>query len=317
MISEHVRKIADDVLEDLFWECSKNGVYEYEIYADYRDEMDNTQAIEILESDDPELALNEWLLDVYGDEESEIRYQIIKKIAERVERSSLCDQQDIWDYLLDKIEFVYPYKHFMAQEFNTNIVVDTGDGNYDFVLNSTFPSWYGREDEIVDDKASIVWLAEEQGYTKKQLWEALLKGDISDPKGFLQSMRQEVINISSGCNALTFLVKTTLEELIKLNRLIKAQSRNGRFYDATKNPDCGIICLGKETETGLYDAWNGSGSVFEIQLEYEVNLPIRFIHSALPDSGNKYSVSSVYGMSAAWRRTVKSISVPDELKDEF
>lgn len=35
MISEHVRKIADYVLEDLFWECSKNGVYEYEIYADY------------------------------------------------------------------------------------------------------------------------------------------------------------------------------------------------------------------------------------------------------------------------------------------
>lgn len=44
---------------------------------------------------------------------------------------------------------------------------------------------------------------------------------------------------------------------------------------------------------------------------------MKYMRTILPDSGNKYSVSSVYGMSAAWRRTVKSISVPDELKDEF
>lgn len=75
------------------------------------------------------------------------------------------------------------------------------------------------------------------------------------------------------------------------------------FYDATENPYCGYITLDKRTETGLYDPWSGGGSVFEIQLEKDVHLPIRFIRSALPDGGDgRYSVKSVYGMcSSVWR----------------
>ena len=110
-------------------------------------------------------------------------------------------------------------------------------------------------------------------------------------------------------------MELTLEQLIELNRLIRLQDRNGIHYDARKNPYCGYIIIDKGTETGLYDPWSGGGSVFEIQLEKDVKLPIRYIRSALPDGGDGYSIGSVYGMcGSAWKRGgVKAIHAPAEL----
>ena len=116
-------------------------------------------------------------------------------------------------------------------------------------------------------------------------------------------------------STVTFLVELTLEELIELNRLIRLQDRNGHFYDSRKNPYCGYIIIDKNTETGLYDPWNGGGSVFEIQLERDVRLPIKYIRSALPDGGDGYSIDSVYGMcGSAWQcGGVKTIHAPAKL----
>lgn len=138
---------------------------------------------------------------------------------------------------------------------------------------------------------------------------------MADPKGFLQSMRVELANLSSAMSTVTFLVELTLEQLIELNRLIRLQDRNGVHYDARENPYCGYIIIDKSTETGLYDPWNGGGSVFEIQLEKDVKLPIKYIRSALPDGGDGHSVGSVYGMcGSAWTRGgVKTIHAPVKL----
>ena len=135
---------------------------------------------------------------------------------------------------------------------------------------------------------------------------------MAHPKGFLESMRVEVANIASAMCTVTFLVEMTLENLIELNRLIRLQDRNGHFYDATRNPYCGYIILGKDTETGLYDPWNGGGSCFEIELERDVRLPVKYIRSALPDGGDGCSVERVYGMcGSAWRQGgVKLIHAP-------
>ena len=113
-------------------------------------------------------------------------------------------------------------------------------------------------------------------------------------------------------NTVTFLVEMTLKDLMELNRLIKLQERNGRFFDARKNPYCGYIIIEKATETGLYDPWNGGGSVFEIELERDVKLPIKYIRSALPDGGDGYSIEGVYGMcGSAWKEGgVKHIHAP-------
>ena len=194
-------------------------------------------------------------------------------------------------------------------------MVDTGDGNYDYTLNSAYPCWYGNYKTPIDSKAGIAWLAKTQGYTRGRLKKALQQGDMSDPKGFLQSMQVELANLSSHMSTVTFLVELTLEQLIELNRLIRLQDRDGHFYDSRKNPYCGYIIIDKNTETGLYDPWNGGGSVFEIQLEKDVKLPIKYIRSALPDGGDGHSIDSVYGMcGSAWTRGgIKTIHAPVKL----
>ena len=50
-------------------------------------------------------------------------------------------------------------------------------------------------------------------------------------------MRVEMANMASHMQVVTFLVKMDFETLMRLNRLIKLQDRNGHHYDASKNPD--------------------------------------------------------------------------------
>lgn len=229
------------------------------------------------------------------------------------------EMEEVVDAFLGENSYVeYPRDHFLNQEFCVTILMDTGDGNYDFTLNSRFPAPNGSgycDDGAIPDKASIVWLAKTQGYTKGQLREALNKGDMRDPKGFLESMRVEMANLSSHMSAVTFLVKMTLCQLINLNVLIKAQDRNGRNYDATKNPDCGYLELGKKTTTGLFDCWSGAGSLLETKLEKDIEVPIKYIYRAIPDGGDGESYTSVhnvYGVNdSLWTDTVQDIQWPE------
>lgn len=124
--------------------------------------------------------------------------------------------------------------------------------------------------------------------------------------------------MASHMMTLTFLVKMSLRDLMKLNQLIKLQDRDGRHYDARQNPDCGYIIIDKKTTTGLYDPWGGGGSVLEVELDKDVKLPIKFIRSALPDGGDGYSIEEVYGMcGSAWVYDgVKQIHCPKKLRDK-
>lgn len=314
------RCITEELDGKIGFHQNSDGTFESEIYADYRDEMGNDTAVKILLSSDPMQSFWEQLAEWYSDYEGMLRAEIENELRDTLTsedgpypdgftdgESELFD-----DLMLDMVSFVLPEKHYLDQSFYVNIMVDTGDGNYDYVLNSVYPCWYGRYEDRIDSKASIVWLAKTQGYNKTQLWKALREGDMSNPKGFLESMRVEVVNIASHMNTVTFLVEMPFRDLIELNRLIKLQERNGHFYDSRKNPYCGYIIIPKETDTGLYDPWNGGGSCFEIELEQDVKLPIKYIRSALPDGGDGCSIAGVYGMcGSAWQRgSVKYIHAP-------
>lgn len=206
----------------------------------------------------------------------------------------------------------------MEQEFYVPIMIDTGDGNYDYTLNARFPCYYGpRQGEAMDDRASLVWLAKQQGYTNGQLRKALDEGDMTNPEGFLQSCRVEAANMASHMQTLTFLVTMTLHDLIRLNEVLHWREKDGRVYDNRKYPYCGYIIIDKKCDCGLYDPWSGGGSVLEIQLEKDVKLPIKYIRSALPDGGDGYSIDSVYGLcSSAWHGKVKEIRVPSKIQNE-
>ena len=319
-MTDLIKQIVRETIENKMcaWQKKPDGYYHEEIYADYRDEMEDSTLKEIMKSEDPEQTFYEKMFEWYQDAEWEIERNLLEAVVASIETAApteTYDEDEIKDEIRELVSIDYPYEHFLKQEFCVNIFVDTGDGNYDYVLNCVYPHYNGRCGETIDDKASILWLARQQGYTKTDLNKALRKGDIKDPHGFLESMRQEVINHGSHMAILTFLARMTMEEIFELNELLKLQDRNGHFYDAEKRPYCGYILIDKKSECGLYDPWGGGGSILELQLEKDVRLPIRFIRSATVDGGDGYSIRNVYGTDSSIYRedVVKKIHAPKKV----
>ena len=319
-MTDLIKQIVRETIENKMcaWQKKSDGYYHEEIYADYRDEMEDSTLKEIMKSEDPEQTFYEKMFEWYQDAEYEIERNLLEAVVASIETAApteTYDEDEIKDEIRELVSIDYPYEHFLKQEFCVNIFVDTGDGNYDYVLNCVYPRYNGRCGETIDDKASILWLARQQGYTKTDLNKALRKGDIKDPHGFLESMRQEVINHGSHMAILTFLARMTLEEIFELNELLKLQDRNGHFYDAEKRPYCGYILIDKKAECGLYDLWGGGGSILELQLEKDVRLPIRFIRSATVDGGDGCSIRNVYGTDSSIYRedVVKKIHAPKKV----
>lgn len=319
-MTDLIKQIVRETIENKMcaWQKKPDGYYHEEIYADYRDEMDDSTLKEIMASEDPEQTFYEKMFEWYQDAEWEIERNLLEAVVASIETAApteTYDEDEIKDEIRELVSIDYPYEHFLKQEFCVNIFVDTGDGNYDYVLNCVYPHYNGRCGETINDRASIVWLARQQGYTKTELNKALRKGDIKDPKGFLESMRQEVINHGSHMAILTFLARMTLEEILELNELMKLQDRNGKKYAAEKRPYCGYILIDKKAECGLYDPWGGGGSILELQLEKDVRLPIRFIRSATVDGGDGCSIRNVYGTDSSIYRedVVKKIHAPKKV----
>lgn len=285
----------------------------YDLHADYRDIMQPETAIAILQSDDPEMSFQDKIFEWWDDEATRCIDEVRDKFMQQLDAAEIeYDEDCVRDYFNEHLYANYPDDHYLKQTFQVPIMVDTGDGNYDYVLNCVYPHYNGQQGEKIDDCASLVWLAKQQGYTKTQLSQALNQGDMSSPEGFLESVRVEVANMASHMATLTFLVELTLEELIRINKAIKWRDSCGPFYDARKNPYCGYLLISKSVDCGLYCPWSGGGSVLEIQLDKDVRLPVKYIRSALPDGGDGYSLNNTYGLCGkAWKNgSVTKIHIP-------
>lgn len=136
------------VLDDRYYYARQpDGTFQMEIYADYRDEMDSKTAAEICQSADPALAflekLEEWYFEaelLYRDElEKEIRHALTAPDGPYPDGLSDAEEESLSDTVMELTYWVYPEDHFLKQEFCVNIMRDTGDGNYDFSLNSPYP----------------------------------------------------------------------------------------------------------------------------------------------------------------------------------
>ena len=326
MYEKALDKLIGEKIEDRF---GKEKVLT--VYPDYRDEMSPATVKKILESEDPEQTFDEKLFEVYMDytdyDFRETMDHIIRSIEEDPKRIFGKDyrkithvdykefieeaEEYIMEALNEEVSIDYPYDHFREMKFKVPIIVDTGDGNADFTMNTIAPYYCGVDPENLDDKASLVWLAGTQGYSKSQLILALTGTQTNSE--FLQSVRQEVENECSNMNMLTFLVSASLGDLMKINSVMKKRDSEGSRYDAALNPDCGTITISKETMTGLYDSWSGGGSLLEIKLEKDVELPIKYIHSALPDGSVGYGVDQVYGLCGyCWKETIEEVKTLDE-----
>lgn len=299
--------VKDYLAENHTWCRKADGNYHFEIDVDYRDEIEDSIAQEILESDSPRDTLIERLWDWYQTDEWDIIDNLVDDFRAKTDPKLLEDANIIEDGNLDddmiREEFMdiiyvdYPEDWALSQEFCFNIIVSNGDDNYDFWLNEHIVDEDGKVDENAE-KAGLVWLAKQQGYTLEEVVEALnCNGTIHQMKPFLSSVNNEVYN-GYGCEALTFCVKMTLGQAIALKEKMKS------------NPN-GSIVLDKKAECGLFDPWSGGGSVLEIACEKDVEIPFKNIWKFYIDArrSNRYdSIHNVYGTGdSIWRDCLKEI----------
>ena len=298
--------VKDYLAENYTWEKKADGNYHFEIYVDYRDEIDDSTAQEILESDYPRDTLTEKLWDWYQEQEWDIIDDLIDDFKTKVDPQLLedaniiedgnLDDGDIREEFMDIVYIDYPEDWAFSQEFCFNIIVSNGDDNYDFWLNEHIVDEDGNVDENAE-KAGIVWLAKQQGYTLDQVVEILKDEDNVSANEFLASISSEVYN-GYGCEALTFCVKMTLGQAIALKEKMKSNSN-------------GSIVLDKGTTCGLFNPWDGSGSILDIACEKDIEIPFENIWKFYIDESrsDRYdSIHNVYGTdSSLWRDFLKEI----------
>ncbi|MFP3727509.1 hypothetical protein U8V72_20210 [Priestia filamentosa] len=289
------RKEVEEIIKDIFRKhtflTEKDSEFELSMYVDPRDELTEKQLKEIVAADNMMDCfydeLNPYVMELM-DLESDGIIEIVKNNWDEEKYGCYVDYEDtVSEFIGENVSMNFPYEHYLKNKIRVNLLVDSGDGNYDYTLNN-FVSYNSSEDEEIEDESSILWLAKQQGYTKKQLTEAVKKGKYHKNSELLKTIHQECLKVSTHMNALSFFVSMSVEEFIA-------------FYDR-KQP----VFLKKGTSCGLYDLWNGAGGMLEITLEKDVQIPFEY---ALPhiEGTRGYGIDSIYGLSHnLWTDTVIS-----------
>ena len=302
------RKAAEEALDGV---CFRDGHGRFytEIYADYRDELDDSTLKKLCDSDAPRKEFYDWLEEACQEAVWEYEDEVTKKVLEDEAVAPFLhdgDEEEAREILRDMFYVKLPEEHFLDQELLIDILVDTGDANYDYTLNNFGPHYDARDNEPVPEESSLLWLARRQGYSKTQLKEAMRERP--KERNFMQSIYDEINNTGSHMNTLTFLVKMTLREYFDLTDAIIRERERNRSYTLTGRAGRGWLLLDKRTTTGLYDPWSGGGSLLEIRLDKDVRLPIRCIESAKQDGCRGYSIREIYCCSSTlWTESLKEI----------
>ena len=242
-----LKEAVRDALSTVCWK-DENGVFYEEIYADYRDTLDDCTLKKICNDDHPREKLWELLDEWYRDCEWEYADNVIKRVLEDEDVAELIENPDadeIRELIRDQFYIRYPEKHFLKEDVLIDLVIDTGDLNYDFTSN-IIGGHYNASDDSIPEEASLLWLARQQGYKKSELKKALAdRGNSQSP--LLKSIYRETLNCGSHMNALAFLVKMTLEEYFTL-RDASTRKESGIKATAFPNVPAAAICFSPRTQ---------------------------------------------------------------------
>ena len=129
-----IKKLVKDYLEENHtWRKKDDGNYHFEIDVDYRDEIEDSIAQEILEGNSPHDTLIERLWDWYQEQEWDIVDNLVDDFKKKVDPKLLedaniiedgnLDDEDIRDEIMDTIYVDYPIDWAEDQEFCFNIII--------------------------------------------------------------------------------------------------------------------------------------------------------------------------------------------------
>lgn len=302
MINE---ELLVEILNDYTYPDTVDGdVFYYTMYADYRDEVGDNLLSKISISDNPRECFEESLMDAYVDAEGYDFNRLCDTIKEHYPDYNADMEDEIRDWLTDHTCSTIDWEHFEGQSVHAVVALDVGDCNYDFTGNNMlnyYSSWYGSE---MPNYSPIRWLAKQQGHLGDL--KKALKGGETDNK-FVASVIQELENLPSHMSMLIFLVNMTLGEFIQLREKMLKDKKANDSYEYEERKGTEKFSISKHCMCGLYDVWNGGGSVLEIELEKDVKLTTKELFDVWIDcrgckaNGRGYDVDDVYGLcGSAW-----------------
>lgn len=230
-----------DVLSTICWR-DENGMFYMVVDADYRDEISDHMLMEICDDDHPREKFWEVFDDWCADHEWVYTGAVVSQVLADSVVSDLIknlDTSDARDLIRDQFYVKYSAEHYLGQDILIDLIVDTGDMNYEFTSNN-IGGHYDASADSIPEESSLLWLARQQGYTKSALKKALASnGELPITSPLLKSIDRETLNCSTYMNALVFLVKMTLAEYFDIRDAFdKETSRNRSPYLSERTGRC-------------------------------------------------------------------------------
>ncbi len=305
--TDEFHKFLSDLVEDKFGSDKK-----CDVYYDYRDEV----APEIIGKGFDSIEKHGgYLKDYLYEHYSEMFYDYDSEQLESIESEiENCDNEVFKKIYEKETEKDYPgglsdYLYNVAgyegidinlddllkrSEFKVNLLLATKQEiNHDMcsVVNCYGNNLEAIETErlqTIDFDNALTYLIHQQGYTVEEVYDTLLFNKETDSK-FIKSLVSELDNCTYTMNNLTVLLQLDGNQLVDLHD------------DIDENDN---ITLSKDCMLGLYNKWNGSGSILELELERDLVIPKSMIFDSQIEGVKRnyeYTVDHTYGLCGdAW-----------------
>ena len=291
--------VVKDILKDIL---EPDGTIEY--YADYHDAgaLNSAEDIEAVVSHleeangDIDTALtwafydtqDSWIFDAEAQVEDNMYHEVEEKLEEydAEHGTELLDElQNIgWDYDFfetcgyNGVKFDIPY--YYPSKVCLEITLATyEEANHEGYILDFFGGYYPHESNIDDPEMRdnmLVEFMQSQGLQPEDVYDESKSGSVLD------SVRAEINNISSHIDFLTVCASFDFADAARLF--------SGNFSSITINPG---------STMGIFDAWSGGGSIFEIKVASPWTVPADKVEQVKLSNSSKggYSVAEVYGIS--------------------
>jgi len=247
-----------------------------------------------------------------------------KEIASAVKPLNKMEKYSLNEFIESWVNFKVDDSKLQNQMIDVDILVDTGDANYDFTpnifANSRYSNLLGIETiQDFPSCSSLVWLCEQQGISKKELLDYLHGNstcfDLKDK--LLQTTLDESQSTRKAMNVLTFCIKMPFLDAIEINRIINYEKKENDFIRPEKRKGKSYITISKDCTAGLYSPWESSGGDFSISLIEDVKLPIKYIYSANVGDTVGTPIKNIY-MDIEYKESLVAINkVHDKALDDI
>lgn len=238
------------------------------------------------------------------------------------------------DYLRDEYPFIPPYDHFLDQTMHVNIMLQTPEeANSDFtIINSQYlaltDSTMNRDTatNLLSQDSSLKRLVEQQGFTMGDLASAMqeYKLHLYDKEGYPKNPRDDFGNLipleaqlaefnKTHSPFLTSVCQELENQTYEMGTLTILANMSMKEFAEMMQPGKEVT-MPKNSEVGIFNPWNGSGSVLEVELAKDFTFRSDDIYDiqiegVQPDFG--YTVNNVYGLvGSCWKEPV-SVKDPE------